>query len=108
MPVFGYFAPMPPIAWNPVLAGAALSLTLTLLGAPLVGAAAGGALAGRFTPIAPAYQGALVAVATILALALLPVPGPEDTVLILVTDALLLGAGSLAALVAWRFRPVGR
>lgn len=99
---------MPPVAWNPVLAGAALSITLTLLGAPLIGVAAGGALAGRFAAIAPAYQGALVAVATILALALLPVPGPEDTVLILLTDALLLAAGSLAAVVAGRFRSVGR
>jgi len=52
---------MPPIAWNPVLTGAALSLALTLIGAPLIGVAAGGALAGRLSPVAPAYQGTLVA-----------------------------------------------
>lgn len=96
---------MPPIAWNPVLAGSALALLVTLAGAPLIGAAAGGAVAGRLTRIAPAYQGALVAIATILALAVLPIAGPDDIVLILVTDAALLAAGALSAVVASRFRP---
>lgn len=95
---------MPPVAWNPVLAGSALALLVTLIGAPLIGVAAGGGLAGRFARFAPAYQGALVAVVTILALAVLPIPGPNDTVLILVTDAALLAAGALSAVVASRFR----
>jgi len=96
---------MPPVAWNPVLAGSALALLVALAGAPLIGVAAGGALAGRLTRIAPAYQGALVAIATILALAVLPIAGPDDTVLILATDAALLAAGALSAVVASRFRP---
>ncbi|HEX4743172.1 MAG TPA: hypothetical protein VFW12_00715 [Candidatus Limnocylindria bacterium] len=98
---------MPPIAWNPVLAGSALALLVTLAGAPLIGVAAGGALAGRFARIAPAYQGALVAIAAILALAVLPVAGPDDTVLILVTDAALLAVGAASAFVASRFRGPG-
>jgi len=96
---------MPPIAWNPVFAGSALALLVTLAGAPLIGVAAGGALAGRLTRIAPAYQGALVAIAAILALAVLPIPGPDDTIVILVTDAALLAAGAVSAFVASRFRP---
>ena len=88
-----------------MLAGSALALLVTLLGAPIIGVAAGGALAGRLTRIAPAYHGALVAVAIILALAILPASGPDDTVLILVTDAALLAAGALSAFVAWRLRP---
>lgn len=96
---------MPQIAWNPVLAGSALALLVTLAGAPFIGVALGGALAGRFARVAPAYQGALVAIATILALAVLPIAGPDETVLIFVTDAALLAAGSLSAVVASRFRP---
>ncbi len=96
---------MPPVAWNPVLAGSALALLITLAGAPFIGVAAGAALAGRLSPSAPAYQGALVAIAAILGLAVLPLPGPGDTVLILVTDAALLAAGALSAVVASRFRP---
>lgn len=96
---------MPPIAWIPVLAGSALSLAVALIGAPLIGVAAGGAIAGRFAPIAPAYQGALVAVLTIVALAALPVAGPDDTVLILLTDAALLAVGALSAVVGGLLRP---
>lgn len=95
---------MPPIAWNPVLAGSALSLALTLAGAPLIGVAAGGALAGRLAPLAPAYHGALVAVMTILALAILPAAGPSDTIVILLLDAALLAAGALSAVVGSRLR----
>ena len=95
---------MPPIAWNPVLTGAALSLALTLMGAPLIGVAAGGALAGRLSPVAPAYQGTLVAIVTILAMAVLPVAGPDDTLLILLMDAALLAAGALAAVVGGLLR----
>lgn len=96
---------MPPVAWTAVLAGSALAVLVAIAGAPLVGVAAGGALAGRLARIAPAYQGALVAIATILALAVLPAAGPDDTVLILVTDAAFLAAGALSAVVASRFRP---
>ena len=96
---------MPPIAWIPVLAGSALSLAVTLSGAPLIGVAAGGAIAGRFAPATPAYQGALVAVLTIVALAVLPASGPDDTVLILLTDAALLVVGALSAALGWLLRP---
>lgn len=93
---------MPPIAWNAVFAGSALALLVTLAGAPLIGVAAGGALAGRLARAAPAYQGALVGIAAILALAVLPIPGPDDTIVILVTDAALLAAGAASAFVASR------
>ena len=86
----------------PVLTGSALSIAITLLGAPLIGAAAGGALAGLLSSIAPAYQGSLVGMITILALAVLPVTGPDDTALILLLDAALLAVGALSALVAGR------
>ena len=95
---------MPPIAWSPLLLGSALSIAITLVGAPLIGAAAGGALAGRMSSVAPAYQGSLVGMITILALAVLPITGPEDTVVILLLDAALLAVGALSALVAWRLR----
>ena len=87
-----------------MLAGSALSIAITLIGAPLIGAAGGGALAGRLSPIAPAYQGSLVGMVTILALAVLPVTGPDDTALILLLDAALLAVGALSALVAGRLR----
>lgn len=96
---------MPPVAWTAVFAGSALAVLVAIAGAPLVGVAAGGALAGWLARIAPAYQGALVAIATILALAVLPATGPDDTVLILVTDAAFLAAGALSAVVASRLRP---
>jgi hypothetical protein len=99
---------MPPVAWRSVLAGSALSLALTLAASPLVGAIAGGALAGWLASVAPAYQGTLVAIATILGLAVLPMAGPEDTIVILVTDAALLAAGALAAVVASRLRRARR
>jgi hypothetical protein len=95
---------MPPIAWNPVLAGSALALVITIAGLPVVGVAAGGALAGRVASAAPAYQGALVGIAVILALAILPIAGPDDTIVILVTDAALLAVGALSAVGASRFR----
>ncbi len=95
---------MPPIAWSPVLLGSALSIAITLVGAPLIGAAAGGALAGRISSVAPAYHGSLVGMITILALAVLPITGPEDTVVILLLDAALLAVGALSALVAGRLR----
>ena len=41
---------------------------------------------------------------TILALAVLPITGPEDTVVILLLDAALLAVGALSALVAGRLR----
>ena len=96
---------MPPIAWGPVLLGAALSIAITLVGAPLLGALAGGALAGLRSAVAPAYQGSLVGMITILALAVLPIAGPDDTVVILLLDAALLAVGALSALVAVRLRP---
>ena len=95
---------MPPIAWSPVLLGSALSIAITLVGAPLIGAAGGGALAGWMSSVAPAYQGSLVGMITILALAVLPITGPEDTVVILLLDAALLAVGALSALVAGRLR----
>ena len=87
-----------------MLAGSALSIVVTLLGAPLIGAAAGGALAGRLSSIAPAYQGSLVGMITILALAVLPVTGPDDTALILLLDAALLAVGALSAVAAGQLR----
>ena len=87
-----------------MLIGSALSIALTLIGAPLIGAAAGGALAGRLATIAPVYQGSLVGMITILALAVLPVTGPDDTVVTLLLDAALLAVGALSALVAGRLR----
>ena len=96
---------MPPIAWGPVLLGSALSIAITLVGAPLLGALAGGALAGLRSAVAPAYQGSLVGMITILALAVLPIAGPDDTVVILLLDAALLAVGALSALVAVRLRP---
>ncbi len=98
---------MPPIAWGPVLLGTALSIAITLVGAPLIGALAGGALTGLRSAVTPAYQGSLVGMMTILALAVLPLTGPEDTVVILVLDAALLAVGALSALVAWRLRRSG-
>lgn len=95
---------MPPIAWGPVLLGSALSIAITLVGAPLLGALGGGALAGLRSAVAPAYQGSLVGMITILALAVLPITGPEDTVVILLLDAALLTVGALSALVAGRLR----
>ncbi|MDQ3097544.1 MAG: hypothetical protein M3Q61_05170 [Chloroflexota bacterium] len=95
---------MPPIAWSPVLLGSALSIAITLVGAPLIGALAGGALAGLRSAVAPAYQGSLVGMITILALAVLPVTGPDDTAVILLLDAALLAVGALSALVAGRLR----
>lgn len=95
---------MPPIAWSPVLLGSALSIAITLVGAPLIGALAGGALAGLLATSAPVYQGSLVGMITILALAVLPVTGPDDTALILLLDAALLAVGALSALVAGRLR----
>ena len=87
-----------------MLLGSALSIAITLVGAPLIGAAAGGALAGWMSSVAPAYQGSLVGMITILALAVLPITGPEDTVVILLLDAALLAVGALSALVAGRLR----
>ncbi len=95
---------MPPIAWSPVLTGAALSLALTLISTPLIGVAAGGALAGGLSAVARVYQGSLVAVITILAIAVLPFAGPDDTVIILLTDAALLAVGAFSAFVAGRLR----
>lgn len=93
---------MPPIAWSAVLIGAALSIAITLVGAPLIGAFGGGALAGRLTSVAPAYQGSLVGMITIFALAVLPVTGPDDTVAILILDAALLAVAAVSAFLAGR------
>ena len=95
---------MPPIAWTPVLLGSALSIAITLFGTPLIGALAGGAVAGLRSAAAPAYQGSLVGMITILALAVLPTTGPDDTVAILILDAALLAVGALSAVVAGRLR----
>ena len=96
---------MPQVSWPAVLPGAALSLLITIAGVPLIGAAAGGTLAGRLSPHAPAYQGSIVAILTILAFAVLPLPGPTDTVLILVTDALLIAVGAVAGWLGGLLRP---
>lgn len=88
---------MPPVAWRAVLAGAALAMPFAAFGAPFPGVAIGALLAGGLAPATPAYQGALVAVAAILAIALIPDAGPQDTALILLLDAALLGVGVLTA-----------
>ena len=99
---------MPPLAPIPVLSGAALSIVVMVLGLPFVGALSGGALAALLAPIAPVYQGALVGVATILALVALPAWGPDDFGLILLWDVALLGCALLGALAASRLRALWR
>ena len=96
---------MPQVSWPAVLPAAVLSLLITIAGVPIVGAAAGGALAGRLSPSASAYQGSIVAILTILAFALLPLPAPTDTVLILLTDALLIAVGAVGGWLGGLLRP---
>ena len=98
---------MPQVAWSAVLPGAVISLLITIAGFPIIGVAAGGAIAGRRAASGPAYQGSIVAVITVLSLALLP-GGPSDTILILATDALLLAAGTAMGWVGGVLRPSSR
>lgn len=93
---------MPPIAAFPLFGGAALAIALTLIGLPFVGAFGGGALAAILTRTAPVYHGALVGVATVLAMVALPGIGPDDFALILLWDAGLLAAATIGALAASR------
>lgn len=93
---------MPPVAAFPLIGGAALSIAITLLGLPFVGAFGGGALAAILARTAPVYHGALVGVATVLAMVALPGTGPDDFALILLWDAGLLAAATVGALLASR------
>ena len=93
---------MPPIDRRAVLVGAILSLLLSLPGLALVGALVGGFAAGAVARRDGAYHGALVGIATILAVALLPIPGPAETAEILAFDALLIGIGAAGGWLAAR------
>ncbi|CAN5156436.1 hypothetical protein BH18CHL2_BH18CHL2_00200 [soil metagenome] len=99
---------MPQVAWSAVLPAAVVALLITIAGVPVIGVAAGGAIAGRLAPASPAYQGAIVAVLTILGLAALPAAGAPDTLLILAADALLLAAGAAMGWVGGLLRPSSR
>ena len=99
---------MPQVAWSAVLPAAVVSLLMTIAGLPIIGVAAGGIIAGRLARTAHGYQGAIVAVLTILGLAVLPEAGPADTLLVLATDTLLLATGAALGWVGGLLRPSSR
>lgn len=105
--------PAPPVSWAGVLAGAALAVAFSLVGAGLplmlVAVAAGGFLAGRIAGTAGVLQGAVVAVLVIVVQAVLASFGPAgttdlvvDTAATIGRDALLLALGAAGGWLAVR------
>lgn len=118
---------MPQLRWPAILGGVALAVVITLLSAaalpPIPAAAASffglflsGLLAGKLANGARAYHGALVGAGYVICEALGIVPVSQsadpvsDTVAVIVTDALLLGAAALGGWCArlWSSSDKGR
>jgi hypothetical protein len=104
---------MPPVRWTAILSGVAFAAVIAVISAallpPIPAAAASflgislcGFLAGKLASAARAYQGALVGVGYVLCevVGLVPGVGPSadalsDTVLVIVSDALVIAAAAL-------------
>ncbi|HET8568617.1 MAG TPA: hypothetical protein VFM93_06495 [Candidatus Limnocylindria bacterium] len=96
---------MPPIDRRAILIGAVLSLLFSIPGITFVGALIGGSAAGALAGRDGGYHGAVVGIATILAVALLPIPSPSETAEILAFDAILIGIGAAGGWLGARVRP---
>jgi hypothetical protein len=110
---------MPRVRWPAILAGVALAVAIAVLGAALLppipaavatvsGLLISGVLAGKLAKAARTYHGALVGVGYVVCEAVGIVPGVgisgdpvADTVRVILSDALLIGA---AALGGWSAR----
>ena len=119
---------MPRIRWPAVLAGVALSVATTLLStavlppipaavASVFGLFVSGVLAGKLARTAGAYHGALVGAGYVLCEAVGIVRGlaystdpVSDTALVILSDALLIGAAALGGWLAriWSSSDMGK